>query len=367
MATLAKAVAPFWAEAAGSRSHTEGLPALDDTQCDSERFLEWQKTHFGDGKGGAPSAQGSNGTVLVGPKTLDQVAVVSQIQLSTGGYEGLLRTAKGYTLNRVEASAVSNPWYRRWFGLGPAPLAVTNALFPQTANLSLLPPVGQGLAEALVKLDETQVHRTFKFGVLYRAEGQTTEEEMFNNDNGSPAYDEFLGLLGDRITLNGWKRFRGDLDVKTDTTGRESVFTEWRGYQIMFHVATLLPKMKNDRQQVERKRHLGNDIVIIVFQDTKQPYSSDTVVSHQNHVVVVVSPENDQFYHVEVLAKNGVTPFRPELPSTFLIPRSAASKDYLLNKLVNGERASYGAEGFESRVQRVRESLIKNLVTSFLA
>ena len=35
----------------------------------------------------------------------------------------------------------------------------------------------------------------------------------------------------------------------------------------MFHVATYIPFTPEDRQQVERKRHLGNDIVVIVFKD----------------------------------------------------------------------------------------------------
>ena len=34
----------------------------------------------------------------------------------------------------------------------------------------------------------------------------------------------------------------------------------------MFHVTTLLPFTDTDRQQLQRKRHVGNDIVAVVFQ-----------------------------------------------------------------------------------------------------
>ena len=34
-------------------------------------------------------------------------------------------------------------------------------------------------------------------------------------ERGSPAFDEFLGLMGDRIRLEGWTRYRGGLDVKS--------------------------------------------------------------------------------------------------------------------------------------------------------
>ena len=33
----------------------------------------------------------------------------------------------------------------------------------------------------------------------------------------------------------------------------------------MFHVSTMLPRSESDTQQIERKRHIGNDIVMIVF------------------------------------------------------------------------------------------------------
>ena len=39
-------------------------------------------------------------------------------------------------------------------------------------------------------------------------------------------------------------------DPVHDLTGHESVFTQWRGIEIMFHVSTLLPFELNDPQKV---------------------------------------------------------------------------------------------------------------------
>lgn len=50
-------------------------------------------------------------------------------------------------------------------------------------------------------------------------------------------------------------------------TGKYSVYTIYEGHEVMFHVSTLLPFSKDNRQQVERKRHIGNDIVNVVFVD----------------------------------------------------------------------------------------------------
>jgi len=56
-----------------------------------------------------------------------------------------------------------------------------------------------------------------------------------------------------------------------DTTGTHSVYTTMDDYEIMFHVSTLLPHNPRDPQQVERKRHIGNDICVIVYLDAPGP------------------------------------------------------------------------------------------------
>ena len=45
-------------------------------------------------------------------------------------------------------------------------------------------------------------------------------------------------------------RFRGGLDIGSDQTGEESVYTKFKDREIMFHVSTLLPFDSTDKQQV---------------------------------------------------------------------------------------------------------------------
>lgn len=47
-----------------------------------------------------------------------------------------------------------------------------------------------------------------------------------------------------------WDSYRGGLDCKNNQTGEYSVYTEFQGQQIMFHVSTLLPFDPSDPQQV---------------------------------------------------------------------------------------------------------------------
>lgn len=61
----------------------------------------------------------------------------------------------------------------------------------------------------------------------------------------------------------------------------------------------MLPHAANDVQNIERKRHIGNDIVVILFQETDKPFQLNTVTSKQNHVLVFVNPnENDFTYEI---------------------------------------------------------------------
>lgn len=67
--------------------------------------------------------------------------------------------------------------------------------------------------------------------------------------------------------------------VTGDMTGKHSIYTIYEGHEIMFHVSTMLPYSKDNRQQVERKRHIGNDIVNIIFVDNscQDPAAPHTV------------------------------------------------------------------------------------------
>merc|ERR1712137_155680 len=98
-------------------------------------------------------------------------------------------------------------------------------------------------SEILLRLERSYRVNSYKFGVLYCRDGQTDENDMFANTLISKDYETFLGWLGEEITLEGWNRFRGGLDVARNSTGLRSIFTTYRSYEIMFHVATMLSSL----------------------------------------------------------------------------------------------------------------------------
>lgn len=55
-----------------------------------------------------------------------------------------------------------------------------------------------------------------KVGVMYCRAGQSTEEEMYNNETAGPALEEFLQLLGEKVRLKGFTKYRAQLDTKSN-------------------------------------------------------------------------------------------------------------------------------------------------------
>jgi len=224
-------------------------------------------------------------------------------------------------------------------------------------------------AKQLAEMESRQIVTNYKFGILMAKHGQVNEEDMFSNEYGSEAFEEFLDFLGDRIQLQGWTEYRGGLDVKKNSTGTHSVYTKWKNYEIIYHVSTFLPYSTHDRQQLERKRHIGNDIVVIIFMDGDTPYSPLTISSEFNHVWFVVQPIKQPGlptrYKLSVAAKEGVRPWKPLIPYPAIFEKTPQTREFFLTKLINAERAAYHATAFGAKITRTRAALLKNLIQEF--
>lgn len=218
----------------------------------------------------------------------------------------------------------------------------------------------------LLSLEERQVCSGFKFGIVYIRAGQTDENDIFSNETGSEDWNEFLDLLGNRVALKGWSHYSAGLDVKGNTTGTHSLYTNWRGNEIMFHVSTMLPFHPDDPQKLERKRHVGNDICVVVFQDGNTPYLPATITSHFNHVIgAVQSDKAVNGYRVGFSSKEGVPSYGPPLPSLGNVKKDDL-REFLLTKLINGETSSLLAPAFAQKLVRTREALLNFFVQQYM-
>lgn len=264
------------------------------------------------------------------------VAVVETGQRSPGYCKAIVWSSVGYSRNvRVLIPA------------GKPPLPALEAALPNIKFAGWTKVKQAAADKALMTFEAREcAHFTYKVGILYANPGGLSEDELYSAKGGSPVYDEFLAFIGEKIALQGWDKFRGGLDVTSNTTGTHSVYTTLGPLEIMFHVCTLLPWVENDQQKLERKRHLGNDFVTVVFFDPQPSTSSSgtpavfdpsILTSQFTQVVIVVTPILDSDgkcsrYSINVATKSGISPFPPFLNDSGIYPKDEATKKFLLTK-----------------------------------
>lgn len=141
----------------------------------------------------------------------------------------------------------------------------------------------------------------------------------------------------------------------------------------MYHVSTLIPYTHGCQQQLERKRHLGNDIVVIVFQDGDDQYMPSTITTHFQHILAVVHMEEGTGvgqiparYRLQFARKEGVPEFLPQLPSPAVFDNGPDFREFLLTKLINAERAALKAPPFEKAIARTRSGLLQLYQAQYL-
>ncbi|XP_043438468.1 signal-induced proliferation-associated protein 1 isoform X1 [Prionailurus viverrinus] len=282
-------------------------------------------------------------------------------------YRVIVRTTQLRTLRGTISEDALPPGPPR--GLSPRKLLehVAPRLSPTCLRLGSASPK---VPRTLLTLDEQVLSFQRKVGILYCRAGQGSEEEMYNNQEAGPAFTQFLTLLGDVVRLKGFESYRAQLDTKTDSTGTHSLYTTYQDHEIMFHVSTMLPYTPNNQQQLLRKRHIGNDIVTIVFQEPgSKPFCPATIRSHFQHIFLVVrahapcTPHTS--YRVAVSRTQDTPAFGPSLPQGGgPFPANADFRAFLLAKALNGEQAAGHARQFHAMATRTRQQYLQDLATN---
>lgn len=181
---------------------------------------------------------------------------------------------------------------------------------------SLLPPLFRSL-------DQIPVIDTHKVGIMYVAPGQAHELDILRNSHGSPAYTRFLEGIGRLINL------RGQVDVyagglSPDEDG-EYAYAWWDDIgQVLYHTATMMPSKPDDEYCIDKKRHIGNDYVRIVWNDSGFPYRFDTLATQFQFVNIVVEPHSlgaiaafsnnvheNEYFKVTIQRASGMRDFTP--------------------------------------------------------
>lgn len=138
-------------------------------------------------------------------------------------------------------------------------------------------------------IDDNPSREHHKIGVIYVARGQDKQNHILSNEACSEAYQKFVNTIGWKINMYEHAGYNGGMkDPKT--TGEFSQYYGTSCYEIMWHVPTMMPSSEIDPQQVNKKRHVANDYVNVIWTDHHRDYLPMTISTYLTIVHVVVYP-----------------------------------------------------------------------------
>ncbi|KNC85269.1 hypothetical protein SARC_02528 [Sphaeroforma arctica JP610] len=159
-------------------------------------------------------------------------------------------------------------------------------------------------------LDKMPFRDTHKIGVVYVAEGNTSGDDILRNDHGSVRYMKFLQQLGTLIRLENSELYTGGLDREEGADGEFTYHWQDDITEVVFHVATLMPS--GQAACVDKKRHIGNDFVTIVYNDAPRTYNLHAIRGQFNFIDLIIQPLEDNTNEVLIRTKEVMQTYVPE-------------------------------------------------------
>lgn len=211
-----------------------------------------------------------------------------------------------------------------------------------------------------------QRKKSFKVAVLYATGQEQSLAEVFAHKEAPEPFWRWLGLVAQRISLKGWRKYRGDFGAEVEA---DTYYTEWRGIEVMFHVALWL----NPEQH---RRLIGNDVVVLLYHDPPlngggppPPYDPTPLNAlgtvPQIFAVVQRHPEAAlDAYRLDFFARPNIKPYRPALARDQLW-RAIELQDWLLTKAYNGYCAALACPPMNRLYEVPRAAALAELVARY--
>lgn len=169
------------------------------------------------------------------------------------------------------------------------------------------------VSRAIRLIDKTPTVDSHKIGVILLRTGQTKESEYLANTTGTNSFDDFLDSMGTRVSLKGPCDFI-NWGLVYEQDGIETVAWRDRINEVVLEVSVLMPNT-DDVYQSNKKRHIGNCSVLIVFNQSNEKWEWGRFASQVTTVQIVITPANSldgsvipdeydhEFFRVEVFTK----------------------------------------------------------------
>lgn len=135
----------------------------------------------------------------------------------------------------------------------------------------------------------------------------------------------------------------------------------------MFHVSTLLPHSNEDEQQIAKKRCIGNDLTTIIFLEKGAVFKPPCVSGDFLQVFAAVQPsvatDGTLGFRLAFSRRSSVPSFGPTMPRNAFLPSTGGYlRDFLLTKLINGERSSIQSDQMQAKMSVTRKQYLSGLV-----
>lgn len=312
----------------------------------SEVFIDMmQRTAFSDLGETVPHldfAQETDGPVSVASWLVGLSIVTIETAGTTGLSQVTKRQASGTTHNVYRQSTAELPCHHAPLTTEVRPETTPpTSMLPQHVLLQLastcaptglasqpLPlPDAEYVKRALKAFDMNPTVDGNKAGVIYIGPGQVEECEILANTRGSPDFETFLNGLGTKVKLEGAKFNTQGLG--SDMDGEHTYAWRDRVTEIVYHVPSMMPtNLEDDPRCTNKKRHIGNDHVSIIFNRSGHAFDFHTFNSEFNYVNIVVTPasrifDDEKSTHTEIErpAENSSSPANPTSSKNITYPQ----------------------------------------------
>lgn len=234
------------------------------------------------------------------------------------------------------------------------------------SNFTLLDTENARFKRLIKQFDSsTYGHEITKVGLVYVKDGQENERSMLRNEEGdaSSLYHEFVSGMATVVPIARHCGYVGGLD-RSGSVGTTLPYWRCAQTELVVHEVTRMPTVHKDPQQILKKRHVGNDIIHLIWSEHCRDYKPQTIVSQFNDAHIMIFPLPNGLYRIRVAQKREVSPFGP------LIHNMAVTKDLLAllarqtaitaNSVVRFSHEQYMGQ-YASRMKALCEIVGKNV------
>ena len=185
--------------------------------------------------------------------------------------------------------------------------------------------VGQTNALQIMSTNKKTYRYCFKIGVVYAGNGIEEQNAVLGTqmEDTTPHFREFLHGIGWPIKLPTHIGYDGGLHLTASQNGTSSVYFADFCNETMFHVSPLFPFDVQSDQQLNKKRHIGNDHVHIIWNENTKFYHPGTITSQFNQCHVIIHPlARKGLFSVSVVNKPELKWFGPLCGTTVVDKRA---------------------------------------------